>query len=118
MTIAGRLDAEATSRIWPEAVAKCNAILPDDLQIDAASIDYCDSAGIGLLLKLRDIQQGRSKSFTIDSLKPEFTQLLTLFDPGKITAPALEGSLCRRWGRRIPDAPGFKIVPFEIRRIL
>jgi phospholipid/cholesterol/gamma-HCH transport system permease protein len=96
MTFVGRLDADTTSRAWPEAVSKCEAILPENLQIDAASVDYCDSAGIGLLLKLRDMQQSRSKSFAIKGLKPEFTKLLTLFDPGKIAAPAPEGSLCRR----------------------
>ncbi len=96
MTFAGRLDAETISRLWPEAVAKCDALYPDHLQIDASAINYCDSAGIGLLLKLRDMQQSRNKSFTVEGLKPEFNKLLTLFDPGKITAPAPEGSLSRR----------------------
>jgi phospholipid/cholesterol/gamma-HCH transport system permease protein len=96
MTFGGRLDAEATSRLWPDAVAKCTAVLPDNLQIDAASVDYCDSAGIGLLLKLRNMQQGRNKSIAINGLKPEFTKLLTLFDPGTIAKPAPRGSLCRR----------------------
>jgi phospholipid/cholesterol/gamma-HCH transport system permease protein len=96
MAISGRLDADTTSRIWPEALAKCDTILPEQLQVDASSIDYCDSAGIGLLLKLRDIQQGRNKNITIDGLKPEFSKLLTLFDPGQIAAPPAAGSLSRR----------------------
>ena len=96
VVIVGRLDAEATSRLWPEAVTKCDTLCPDKLQIDASAINYCDSAGIGLLLKLRDMQQGRNKSIAIDGLKPEFNKLLTLFDPGKIAAPAPQGSLCRR----------------------
>jgi phospholipid/cholesterol/gamma-HCH transport system permease protein len=96
ITIAGRLDAEATSKIWPEAVSKANALLPEQVQIDASSVDYCDSAGIGLLLKLRDLQQDRGKKFAIDGLKPEFNKLLTLFDPGKIAAPPAPGSLSRR----------------------
>lgn len=96
MIFAGRLDAEATSRLWPDVVAKCDSILPDNLQIDAASVDYCDSAGIGLLLKLRDMQQSRNKSISINGLKPEFNKLLTLFDPGKIAPPPPQGSLNRR----------------------
>jgi phospholipid/cholesterol/gamma-HCH transport system permease protein len=94
--IAGRLDADATSLIWPEAISKYNSILPEQLHIDAASVDYCDSAGIGLLLKLRNLQQGRNKMFSIDGLKPEFGKLMTLFDPGKIVRPARAGSLSRR----------------------
>ncbi len=94
--IAGRLDADATSRLWSEAVSKCDTLRPDDLHIDATSIDYCDSAGIGLLLKLRDMQKSRSKSIATEGLKPEFNKLLTLFDPGKITAPPPGGSLSRR----------------------
>jgi phospholipid/cholesterol/gamma-HCH transport system permease protein len=96
MTVAGRLDAEATSRIWPEAVSKCEAASPDELQIDAAEVDYCDSAGVGLFLKLRNFQQGRGKKVSINGLKPEFDKLLTLFDPGKIAAPPAAGSLSRR----------------------
>jgi phospholipid/cholesterol/gamma-HCH transport system permease protein len=96
MTFAGRLGAESTSRLWPEVVAKCDNLRPDHLQVDGSAIDYCDSAGIGLLLKLRDMQQSRNKSITIEGLKPEFNKLLTLFDPGKITAPAPVGSLSRR----------------------
>jgi phospholipid/cholesterol/gamma-HCH transport system permease protein len=82
--------------------------LPDQLKVDASAIDYCDSAGIGLLLKLRDMQQSRNKSFVIDGLKPEFNKLLTLFDPGKIAVATPQGSL----SRRVVEEVGRSVVAF------
>ncbi len=82
LTIEGRVDAESTAQLWPEAMKKLAEVRPQELAIDASAIDYCDGAGAALLLELKNRQEQRKAQIHIDGLKPEFSQLMALFDPG------------------------------------
>lgn len=87
LAITGTLDAETTGRLWPQAVRKVTEAAPQTLVLDASKIDYCDGAGMALLLKLKRIQQGRDRQVRIEGLRPDLKQLLDMFDPGPESKP-------------------------------
>lgn len=87
LVIKGRLDADGISDLWPQAVAKVSEIKPDVLEVDAGAVEYCDAAGIGLLLELKRRQQASGGRVQIVGLRPEFTRLMQLFDPGPLGQP-------------------------------
>jgi phospholipid/cholesterol/gamma-HCH transport system permease protein len=101
LVIAGRLDAEATSRLWTQVIKKISEAKPKILTMDAAGIEYFDSAGIGLLIELKRRQQEQEGSIRIEGLKPEFSQLMALFDPGPLTSPERKPPLFRRVAEHI-----------------
>jgi phospholipid/cholesterol/gamma-HCH transport system permease protein len=85
MKIAGRIDADATSQLWPEAVKKLSESRPPVLEVDASGIEYCDGTGAALLLRLKKQQEKENKQFQLKELKPEFEQLIKVFDPGQVS---------------------------------
>ncbi|MHC4148419.1 MAG: ABC transporter permease [Planctomycetota bacterium] len=87
LVMRGRLDAEVTGRLWPQAVRKLDEVRPELLVVDASGIEYCDGAGIGLLLELRRRQHESGRQIQIEGLRPEFAQLMTMFDPGQLGKP-------------------------------
>ena len=80
--IRGRVDVNTTATLWSDIFDKLARARPKMLEIDASAIDYCDGAGIGLLLALRNKQTLDKGEFEITGFKPEFEQLMKLFDPG------------------------------------
>ena len=87
LVISGKLDAESTSRLWTQALRKVGETEPATLVVDATGVDYCDGAGMALLLQLQATQQRNAGQIQIKGLRSEFEQLLTLFDPGKVSQP-------------------------------
>ena len=57
LVIAGRLDADSTGRIWRESTRSVAAARAATVDLDASAIDYCDGAGIALLIQLRRLQR-------------------------------------------------------------
>lgn len=104
LVIAGRLDAGATSLLWGQVIKKISEFKPKILTIDAAGIEYLDSTGIGLLIELKRRQQEQKGSIQIEGLKPEFNQLMELFDPGPLTSPKREPPLFQRVAEHIGKA--------------
>jgi phospholipid/cholesterol/gamma-HCH transport system permease protein len=76
LTIGGRLDAETTGTIWRRAVETVQSQNSRDVIVDASGIEYCDGAGIALLVQLREAQNRKGAKFEISGLRPEFTDLL------------------------------------------
>ena len=83
LVLAGRLDTPGVARVWRSTMKELASARPSALDVDASQIDYCDGAGIGLLLELRHRQERAGASISIQGLKPEFMQLLAMFDPGQ-----------------------------------
>ncbi|MEO7402608.1 MAG: MlaE family lipid ABC transporter permease subunit [Burkholderiales bacterium] len=83
LAFTGRLDAVGTSSVWRAAneAARGGA---GPLVIDATAVDYCDGAGIALLVALRDMT--RSAPADVRGLKPQFDALLRAFEPGHFNA--------------------------------
>lgn len=84
LTLVGRLDMETTPQAWEEALRLLEEHRPQQLTVDAAQIDYCDGAGIGLLVELCCRQEQAGRHYQIRDLRPQFRQLLDLFDPADI----------------------------------
>jgi len=87
LVITGRLDTEAVSHLWARTVRDVTKAAPGVLVVDAGGIDYCDAAGMALLLQLKRMQERNAGTIRIDGLRTEFEQLLTLFDPGEVPGP-------------------------------
>jgi phospholipid/cholesterol/gamma-HCH transport system permease protein len=56
--------------------------------VDASAIDYCDGAGIALLIHLRDVQSREGGRLEIAGLRPEFASLLDDWTPESPTEVA------------------------------
>ena len=84
LAITGRLDAETTGPLWAEAVRKVAESKPGMLIVEASRVEYCDGAGVALLLRLKHTQEESGRRIQIKGLRAEFEQLMTLFDPGRI----------------------------------
>ena len=84
LVIKGRLDAETTGSLWRKILKTIAETKHRELVVDATQIEYCDCAGIGLLLELTQKQKHHNRRTQITGLSPDFKSLMTLFDPGKV----------------------------------
>lgn len=78
LSLAGRLDATTIRRIWSEGRAAIATSSGRPVLIDAASVDYCDGAGIALLVDW--MRQRKTGEVQIAHLAPRFETLLRQFD--------------------------------------
>jgi phospholipid/cholesterol/gamma-HCH transport system permease protein len=76
LNITGRLDSTTTGTIWRRATAAVGGAKAKSVIVDASGIDYCDGAGIALLVHLRHLQSNTGGNLQIDGLRPEFANLL------------------------------------------
>jgi phospholipid/cholesterol/gamma-HCH transport system permease protein len=76
LIITGRLDSTTTGTIWRRATAAVTAAKARSAIIDASGINYCDGAGIALLVYLRQLQRKAGGNLEIAGLRPEFAALL------------------------------------------
>lgn len=104
LVISGRLDAEAVSFLWPGVFKKLARISPRTLQIDASDVAYCDGAGIGFLFELKHEQHRRNGKIEIEGLKPEFSELMAMFDLAPTPTPAHRPGLPTRIAESIGKA--------------
>jgi phospholipid/cholesterol/gamma-HCH transport system permease protein len=72
----GRLDARTTGRVWRQAFQTLGRSKARLRTIDASGVDYCDGAGIGLLVELR---RRAGSDLQILGLAEQFRPLLDLF---------------------------------------
>jgi phospholipid/cholesterol/gamma-HCH transport system permease protein len=72
--------------------------------VDAGKVEYCDGAGAALLLQLKRRQEEAKGQFRIEGLKPEFAQLMGLFDPGDMSTPVPEPTSFRRIAEQVGRA--------------
>jgi phospholipid/cholesterol/gamma-HCH transport system permease protein len=72
----GQLDAATTGNVWRRAETEVTRANAKGVVVDASGIDYCDGAGIALLVHLRNLQSKTGGSLQIDGLRPEFASLL------------------------------------------
>ena len=74
----GRLDSETTGSVWRDAFKELDRRKLPLKTVDTSGVDYCDGAGIGLLVELR--RRG-GPSVEIRGLAEPFRPLLELFPP-------------------------------------
>ena len=79
LALSGRLDADSIPDVWRTALQAVKDAGTRPVVVDAAGVDYCDGAGIALLVDL--LRQPRPTPVEVSNLKPAFTALLRQFDP-------------------------------------
>lgn len=93
LVLKGRLDKDTAASIWRQSTLSVRQARPALLIVQAGDIEYCDAAGIALLAEYRRIQEQNSKRIDIQGLRPQFQQLMRVFETGPVPPP--------------PAAPGF-----------
>jgi phospholipid/cholesterol/gamma-HCH transport system permease protein len=79
LALSGRLDAETIPKVWRDALFAVKDAGARRVVVDAAGVDYCDGAGIALLVDL--LRQSRAAPVEVENLKPAFSALLRQFSP-------------------------------------
>ncbi|MBN1868514.1 MlaE family lipid ABC transporter permease subunit [Candidatus Sumerlaeota bacterium] len=87
LTLSGRLDGASAASVWEPAAQLVEKENPSRLVVDARGLEYCDGAGIALLLDLRTRQARRNAPSEIRGLRPEFQRLLDQFEPTDYRQP-------------------------------
>ena len=60
---------------------------PKQLIVQAGEVVYCDAAGIALLVEYRQIQEQNEGQIEIRDLRPQFQQLMALFEIDHLVSP-------------------------------
>lgn len=79
LEFSGRLNVESTSEIWNEIFETLAKKDFQRLVVDGSGLEYCDGAGVALILHLERRAFGPEVKVEIRGLKPEFSKLLALF---------------------------------------
>ena len=104
LIFSGQLDAATTGTVWRRAEAAITKSKPKDVIVDAAGIDYCDGAGIALLVHLRSLQNKSGGSLQIEGLRPEFESLLQDWAQASLTGAESEHAQQRELAVEIGEA--------------
>ena len=78
LALSGRLEAATIRRVWAEGRQAIAGAPGRRVVVDAANVDYCDGAGIALLVDL--IAQRKAGDVQVAHLAPAFETLLEQFD--------------------------------------
>jgi phospholipid/cholesterol/gamma-HCH transport system permease protein len=87
LNVSGRLDAAGVAALWDRAV-RLAASPGRALTVDASGVDYCDVAGLALLVELRGRAEAAGAAFTLTGLAPRFHDLYEQFTPQDLAPPA------------------------------
>jgi len=87
LRLAGRLDAYSIANVWSEARAEVARAPDRPVVIEASGVDYCDGAGVAMLVDLLRQERPAAARVTVRALKPEFQTLLDQFDPATFRPP-------------------------------
>lgn len=103
LALAGRLDAASLGPIWNQA-REALARNPDrPIVVDCRQVDYCDGAGIALLVELLRAERRPEAAVRVEGLREGFQRLLDQYDPAEFRAPPprreVTASLIERLGR-------------------
>jgi phospholipid/cholesterol/gamma-HCH transport system permease protein len=87
LRFSGRLDAYSIANVWHAALAALAAAPERAIVIEASGVDYCDGAGIAMLIDLLRQPRAANAPTSISGLRPEFEALLDQFDPAAMQVP-------------------------------
>jgi len=87
LTLKGRLDRDTTALLWRRSRHELREARAQRLIVQAGAVEYCDAAGIALLMEYRQIQERNEGQIEIHGLRPQFQQLMSLFQTDHLVAP-------------------------------
>ena len=79
VALSGRLVADTIPAVWREALTAVRGAVSRPVTVDASGVDYCDGAGIALLVDL--LREPRQAPIEVANLAPAFHALLAQYDP-------------------------------------
>ena len=82
LALSGHLDASTIRGVWAEGRRAIAGAGGRQVVVDAANVDYCDGAGVAMLVNL--MQQGGPANVEVANLKPAYEVLLRQFDPAHL----------------------------------
>ncbi len=86
----GRLDAASIAANWGRVVEPLRLARAPTMHIDASRVEYCDGAGVGLLIELRRIAARSGGRATIQGLPDEIAPLVEMASLDDPTIRALD----------------------------
>jgi phospholipid/cholesterol/gamma-HCH transport system permease protein len=102
LILSGHLDVDSTGVLWREAMLAARGAGGGALVVDAAGLEYCDTAGAALLVAIEREQRAGGGTFAIEGLRDEFGQVVAMLRPSEAAVaakPAVRMSLLARSGR-------------------
>jgi len=87
IALGGSLSIVSISEIWERAIAPVRNATAGDVFIDGSSIEFCDGAGIGLLVELDRLPRIRGATATFEALPADVRGLL---DRARLAKPESE----------------------------
>lgn len=87
LILRGRLDRDTTASIWRRSTQQLREMKPARLVVLAREVTYCDAAGIAMLMEYRQLQERNEGGFEIRDLRPQFQQLMALFETDHLVTP-------------------------------
>jgi len=79
LVLKGRLDKDTAASIWRQSTQSLRQAKPAFFVVQAGDLEYCDGAGIALLVEYKRIQEQNKGRIDIQGLRPQFQQLLAVF---------------------------------------
>ena len=89
LVLRGRLDKDTVASIWRQSTESLRQAKPASLVVEAGDVDYCDAAGIALLVECKRIQEQNQGRIEIQGLRPQFQQLMAVLEIDRVIAPPL-----------------------------
>ena len=82
LALSGRLDSSTIRALWEDAHHALDEAPTRPVVVDAGGVDYCDGAGIALLIDL--VAHPRAAPVEVANLKPAHEVLFKQFDPARL----------------------------------
>jgi phospholipid/cholesterol/gamma-HCH transport system permease protein len=76
----GSLDTYSVPQIWYKTFRALDSQKPHKLTVQASDVEYCDGAGLSIFFELKLRSRTDRFSLNIEGLKPEFREMLDMFD--------------------------------------
>jgi phospholipid/cholesterol/gamma-HCH transport system permease protein len=89
LVLKGRLDKDTAALIWRQSTQSLRQAGPSLLIVQAGDVEYCDAAGIALLVEYKRIQERNKGRIEIEGLRPPFQQLMVVFGIDRVIPPPL-----------------------------
>ncbi len=89
----GRLDKDTAASVWQQSTERLRQTGPGLLIVQVADVDYCDAEGIALLVEYKRLQRQGKRQIEIQGLRPQFQQLMAVFEIDRIIPPPLGPAL-------------------------
>lgn len=87
LTLTGRLDRDSAASLWRQSTRELRELRPKKLVAQMGGVVYCDAAGTSLIMEYRRIQEQNEGQIEIRDLRPQFQQLMALFELDHMVSP-------------------------------